>query len=291
MQKIHLDKVEFYITNVCNLTCENCNRFNNYNFKGWQNWQDFSAIYSRWSELLTINHVVIMGGEPLLNPSILEWARGLIKFSTAWPVQILSNGTRINHVHGLYDFLLNNPAWVGITLHNPNEIHEIMAQVENFLRGPVEKIQGEQNNPFGAPMCYRDSNGIMIPFWTTSIFQQSAILRNEHNELTLHDSDPEQAHNICNFAQGKSYHFIGGKLYKCGPVALLPEFDRQNPLHISLQDRELLNSYQPLTLENFETYHEQFFANLDSAIPQCKFCPSYGGGGKIWPVRKGLTTN
>lgn len=232
-----------------------------------------------------------MGGEPLLNPSICEWAKGLVKFSTGWPVQIISNGTRINHVHGLYETLAKHPVWIGITLHNPDEMQEIMAQVENFLQAPVEKIHGAENNAFGAPICYRDANGVMIPFWKTTEFLQSAILRNKNNNLTLHDSDPEAAHSICNFAQGKSYHFIKGKLYKCGPVALLPEFDQQNRLDISQQDRQLLNSYQPLTLENFHGYHEEFFANLDRPIPQCKFCPSYGGGGKIWPVRKGLAIN
>jgi hypothetical protein len=96
------------------------------------------------------------------------------------------------------------------------------------------------------------------------------------------------AHDICCFAQAKNYHFVKGKLYKCGPVALLPELDQQLTLDLFDQDRYLLNSYQPLTLENFQNYHREFFDKLDDPIPQCKFCPSYGGGGKIWPIRKGL---
>lgn len=35
-----LDYMEFYITNVCNLTCTGCNRFNNYKFKGFQRWTE-----------------------------------------------------------------------------------------------------------------------------------------------------------------------------------------------------------------------------------------------------------
>jgi hypothetical protein len=74
-------------------------------------------------------------------------------------------------------------------------------------------------------------------------------------------------------------------------VALLPELDQQLDLAINDDDRRLLNSYQPLTLENFDSYHEEFFKKLDDPIPQCKFCPDYKGGGKIWPVRKGLVVN
>jgi hypothetical protein len=167
-------------------------------------------------------------------------------------------------------------------------MQQIMTEVENFLTEPVTKIQGAENNPFGAPYCYTDCNNISIPFYISNDFLQSAVIKDHDGNLTLHDSDPESAHAICVFAQSKSYHFIQGKLYKCGPVALLPEFDKQFNLKISDQDRVLLNSYQPLTLENFDVYHKEFFINLDKPISQCKFCPSYGGGGKIWPVRKNL---
>ena len=77
MSKIKLDKVEFYITNVCNLTCDECNRFNNFSFKGWQRWQDYEAIYADWNSKLDIQQLVILGGEPLLNPSICEWITGI----------------------------------------------------------------------------------------------------------------------------------------------------------------------------------------------------------------------
>ena len=285
MPKISIKKVEFYITNVCNLTCEYCNRFNHLNFKGWQDWQDYRDIYSRWSELLEIDQPVVMGGEPLLNPSVCDWAVGLCEF---WkqPVQILSNGTRINHVKNLYETLHNHKVWIGVTLHNLDHAESIIAGVERFLQSPITKITGRENNANGADVLLIDSNKIRIPFWITNSFLQNALTRDSNGARTLHDSDPIEAHNICGFAQAKCYHFIRGKLYKCGPVALLPELDTQIGLQISQQDRILLNSYQPLTLENFDSYHEEFFAKLDDPIPQCKFCPSYGGGGKIYALSK-----
>ena len=285
MAKRSIKKVEFYITNVCNLTCEYCNRFNNLNFKGWQDWNDYKDIYARWSDLLEIDQIVVMGGEPLLNPSICDWAKGLSK---TWGrfVQILSNGTRINHVKNFYDTLRNHNVWIGVTLHNLDHAESIIAEVERFLQPPVNKIFGKENNTIGAEMVLIDSNGIRIPFWITDSFLQNAILRDNNGAWTLHDSDPVAAHEICVFAQAKSYHFIRGKLYKCGPVALLPELDTQIGLQLSQQDRILLNSYKPLTLENFDSYHKEFFDKLDDPIPQCKFCPSYGGGGKIYAINK-----
>lgn len=285
MSKIKITKVEFYITNVCNLTCENCNRYNNFHFKGWQDWQDYQQIYQRWSELLDIHQPVIMGGEPLLNPTVCDWSKQISLLFNK-PVQILSNGTRINYVPKLYETLQRGNVWIGVTIHNINKMQQIMVDVEKFLIPPIQKIEGAEQNRFGAPYCYIDANNVSIPFWITDNFLQSAILKDTDGRLGLHDSDPNSAHDICGFAQGKSYHFVNGALYKCGPVALLPEFDRQFNLKLSYEDRLLLNSYQPLTLENFDSYHEEFFKNLNNPLPQCKFCPSYGGGGKIYAIDK-----
>ena len=93
--------------------------------------------------------------------------------------------------------------------------------------------------------------------------------------MTLHCSDVHRAHEICTFAQWKCYHFIRGKLYKCGPVALFPEFDQQHSLTLTAEDRELINAYQPLDLKNWDEQHQDFLARLDQPIPQCKFCPDY----------------
>jgi hypothetical protein len=56
-------------------------------------------------------------------------------------------------------------------------------------------------------------------------------------------------------------------------VGLFPEFDQQHHFDISNEDRDLLNSYQPLTVDEFDTRGQQFVDNIDEVIPQCKFCP------------------
>ena len=80
--RITIDKIEFYITNVCNLTCSGCNRYNNYKFAGWQNYDDYADIIQQWSKKINLIKPVILGGEPLLNPTINKWVEGL---RAAWP--------------------------------------------------------------------------------------------------------------------------------------------------------------------------------------------------------------
>ena len=66
---------------------------------------------------------------------------------------------------------------------------------------------------------------------------------------------------------------IKGKLYKCGPAALFPEFDQQHQFDISDSDREILNSYRPLAALEYTERGAEFLATIDDQLAMCKFCP------------------
>lgn len=274
MSKHQFGKIEFYITNVCNLNCKDCNRFNNHNFKGWQRWSDYESVYQQWSNHIGIKQIVLLGGEPLLNPDILDWIYGLNRVFNR-PVQILSNGTHINKVSGLYQALRKNGNWLGISWHNPNTLDEFEHEISQFLQGPIVKLPLDHpdNHCKDANTVWMDANKVKIPLWIQYDFYKSAIQPTINGRLTLHNSDPLLAHENCGFVKSKNYHFIKGKLYKCGPVALFPEFDQQHQLEISDQDRALINSYEPLTVEGLVQHGPGYFDQLDQPLAQCKFCP------------------
>ena len=293
------NKVEFYITNVCNLTCENCNRYNNYNFRGWQRWSDYADIYRKWSDHIELNNVVLMGGEPLLNPTITDWITGLTDVFKCG-VQVLTNGTRLNNVPGLYDALAQTRSRGGphvgslqISLHNINYFDELKQNIKSFLSKPREEygsVLGTSHpNPGFAGMYYsvRDVNDVLVNVHLSNDFHTASIQPTAAGRFTLHNSDPIVAHERCGFAMYKCYHFIRGKLYKCGPVALMPEFDEQFNLDISDEDRKLLHEYQPLTPESWSWKSQRWIDNLDKPIPQCKFCPQSFTSKIIYPVVKG----
>tara|TARA_R110000822_G_scaffold12096_11_gene43664 strand:+ start:620 stop:1510 length:891 start_codon:yes stop_codon:yes gene_type:complete len=271
-QRILIDKLEFYITNVCNLTCDGCNRYNNYKFSGWQSWDEAEPILTKWAEKIDIRHPVILGGEPLLNPDIVKWIKGVNKL---WPdhsgTQVQSNGTRIDCVKGLYEAL--DPEanrWLGISIHNPNDRDEIFARIRNFL-GPTT-VATQDKVQIGSDYQFINDSKIQIHAWMSDKFVQSNIMEVD-GKYTLYQSNPAVAHENCTFRRFKNYHMIHGKIYKCGPAALMPEFDDQNHFDISDEDRILLHSYKPLTIDEFDTRGEEFINNIDNQIDQCKFCP------------------
>ena len=283
--KRHVDKLEFYITNTCNLTCTNCNRFNNLDFRGWQRWSDYAVDYQEWAKYIEPDHIVILGGEPFLNPTLNEWVVGLNQ-AFKRPVQILTNGTRLHKNLDFYDVILNSNQqlganswknWIGVSVHNSLDIDNYIQHIRLFLKHPITETTG-----IDADYTFVDRNGIQIRVWVQDQFYQSSIKQQltqwvngqpQMGRYTLHNNDPFFAHQACGFATWKNYHMIRGRIYKCGPVALMPEFDDQYQFDLSDEDRAIMRGYQGLRVDEFDQRGREFMDNIDSVVPQCKFCP------------------
>jgi organic radical activating enzyme len=286
------DHLDFYISNVCNLTCEECFTLSNYKFKGHQTWKDYAEIYKQWSEKLDIwSNIRILGGEPLLVPDIIDWIEGI---KTYWPdnkLTVTTNGYRLNHVKNLYDTLLKHQGSVELTIarHNPNDWETINEIINNFLVAPVtsnRKSTQKWTRPGTTGDLYiTDNNGVTIIVENQWIFSTSGVKFNtDLQKYNLHDSDPEKAHAVC--VMKKCHSMIKGKLYKCVPSFVFSEFDKQITLDISDEDRHLLNSYAPLSVDADYITTQKFILELNNSIPQCKFCPQDYVTKKIFSIEK-----
>lgn len=121
---------------------------------------------------------------------------------------------------------------------------------------------------------WTDANGVRVQIKRAWHFHESAVkIDSATGHLSLHNSDPEKAMSVCDFKT--CHHFIAGKLYKCGPVGILPSFIDQFHVDISESDQQLLNSYEPACNDWPEEKLQAFVKDLVDAKPiaQCKFCP------------------
>jgi len=137
MLKIHNHTVEMYITNVCNLACDNCNRFNNFAFKGYQRWKDSEAIYEKWSKVCDIDTFNIMGGEPFTNPDILSYIRGVRKLWPKSKIYVVTNGTHMHKIRNMIDDLRENDIRIKISLHSRQLAQKIESDLDQILESPV----------------------------------------------------------------------------------------------------------------------------------------------------------
>jgi len=283
-KKFVLPYAEFYVTNVCNLTCTGCNRFNNYKFKGWQDWHQVKDSYTIWSQEFDINCYSILGGEPLLNPTFYDWVLGLRQL---WPDSILriaSNGTQLERHQQLYDILRKDPKIIfSVCLHNKRTKKELVQKVKDFLVAPF--TYDADTTLYREKIIITDANGVSIQIHHNWWFHQGAIrLDSITGQQTLHQSDPEKAHDICH--SKTCHHFENGKLYKCGLASLFKQYDEQHQLQLSPEDRQLINSYVPLSITDSTETKQAFLNNLPNSISMCKFCPESYQGQQIFAEEK-----
>lgn len=264
------------------MACNGCNRFNNYKFTGFQRWDDYKDVYAEWARELILSSIGILGGEPLLNVDFKNWATGIRKLWPRASIKVTTNGFYLDKVDGLYDLVRTQRIRLDVGIHNKKHKPEIMKKIKEFLVAPLH-YEFDNSNPYQQHMFITDANNVRIKVEYNWWFHQGTLIA-DNGEFTLHQSDAEVAHSNCHMKT--CHHFIRGKLYKCGVVALLPEFAQQHVIKLSPEDQDLMTGYRALEITDSEPAKKQFVDNIKNSIPQCKFCPEKYHGEQIWAQHK-----
>jgi len=265
---IKLDCCEFYITNICNLTCENCNRFNNFDTKGRV---EFDVSMYEWTKDFEFGYIGIIGGEPLLHPNLGEWVDGIRSLFPTEGIVITSNGTQINKHPGLFDIVTRNNARLEISLHDKAIDAYIWEQIETFKEKGTNWI--EDKTEFTVPD--RDGNDIGLEshnlrcderftftFTDAHYFQQNQFQSWIDGKPKPCNSDPNDAHYACGIKN--SHTFYNGKLYKCGFIPSVIEYLDQ---HQAKEGWEKVYNYEPhSSTDNI--------SRLTEPEDVCSLCPS-----------------
>jgi organic radical activating enzyme len=254
MQKIKKHHLEFYITNVCNLTCDHCRSFNNNKFKGLYEFDQEAS--DKWAQKLDLAHYSIIGGEPTLHPRLEEWMRGLRQ---AWPdaeAELITNGTHLSKVKNLHDLLADYRYYLQISIHGQS-LRELIAREIFSAFGEVEI---EYIRPNG--LWLKTNKGVRIDLQNTEYLTEGLTWDEQNHDMKIYNSDPEIAHHNCNKACN---HMIDFKMYKCCVVGLLPEFLRQQG-----KTADHLLTYDGITAE---TVTKEIIERLRFPIPHCSICP------------------
>ena len=272
----NLEYAEFYITNHCNLTCNNCNRFNNHKISGSADWEQYRDIYAKWSNLVAINRIAFLGGEPLLHPKLHLM---LSDVRLWWPyseIEITTNGLLIPNIKpDLHQSIIDNKVTMYISIHNENWVSQIKQSAINSF-GELTLVDSFRINPSGGSDTYISSSGIKVILEYTYHFRPAALQTSTNRKYKLHKSNPDTAHNICDMKH--SFHFWKGCLYKCGIMVTLPYvIEQKNLVDIDADQLSLLNAYKPLTY-NEAVNNPTKLNQLRNSIAQCEFCPNQYAG-------------
>ena len=197
--------------------------------------------------------------------------------------------------------LFQNWIWKKIYSNVRDPLLPDVANIEEYqnlpidIKNEIEQIHQINIHDYLVPpepvedyVVYVDKNNIRLSYSRWDEFIIKAVKFDTKTQtMTLYNSDPEKAVSICH--GGHCAQIKEGKFYKCEAMANLPTMiDQKFPFDISQEDKNLIYSYQPATVDWGYEQFEKFLDDLNNqvAIPQCKFCPESRSKTKLFATNK-----
>lgn len=248
---IQVRHIETHVTHSCNFTCESCSHFSNDGHSGRETPESFRERIGPWAARLKPDWFLILGGEPLMNPQILEIVPIARKL---WPdpsvrIALVTNGWLL-HKFGkkLPEVLVENDIFLDVSIHHDDE---------RYLAKLMNELISACNNREGVKLHIRSSHD----HWTR-IYKGSG-----GDVLPYEDGNQRKAWDAC--ASRWCMNIREGKLWKCPPLTYLPMQKQKFPDISDKWDPYL--QYEPLEPTCTEEELAEFVDREDESF--CKMCP------------------
>ena len=281
-----LREANFYITNVCNLSCQCCWSLNNLAVSGHLMWTASQARVEQWARLVDIDSVSIIGGEPLLHPHVDQWVRELRRLwpQTSQEFTVVTNGTQLRRCStDMIKHWFEQGVALEISVHDPQHWPDISLWCQEILADLTEpyEIRVTLNQGIIAHDHVLADGTRLITLAQHWQFHSAALRSLSQAGLEFHHSDANVAHGNCPVRQ--CHYFVDGIMYKC-PLTAAAAAGIPQQFNMATEARQLLDKVQgcdPLTATSLSSW----FHGLDRTIPQCSLCPEYPQQRQpIWPL-------
>jgi len=234
--------------------------YNNFKFKGHYNFDE--SLYQPWADKFDLEYFEIIGGEPMLNPNLKTWMRGL---RVLWPgVEgiIATNGTYLSQVKDLHKLAAEYQYTIRTTAHTEDlkslVADQILSTFGECELMPVKRLPGNEHINV---LQLKTKLGVNIMVQSYINFQISPF---KNSDFEFYNSDPVIAHENCQLRS--CVRMIDGKLYKCGLVAVGPEFLKQHNKPVP----DALTNYQPIQASEIISLEQ--FSPIFEPIEACALC-------------------
>ena len=270
MQKHKIKIAQWYISHTCNLSCKNCLSYNNFNISGHERWTDNVDYVRRWSELVEIEDLSIIGGEPLGNPDLNLWVTGVREYFNTKDFKICTNGTQIER---WIDYL---PDWIdkGVVLEIHTHDKNLVSETWNNLRRAFKNIEYVKGVDYTSNTYYDEYNWVGLVNGKVAVLQSDdwnffpwgVKGKNDAGEYELYETKAKITHALCQW--NNCHYFYRGDLYKCGTLVGAQKFVTKYP--VKKEHKDLILDYKPVSL--YSNNLEDELQNLKKFVPQCGLC-------------------
>ena len=208
MSKFQLPFVEMQVTQVCNLSCLGCSNYADLKHTGYVKWEDGRKEIESWLDVMDIGDFGIMGGEPLINPELKSWIRGLRELLPTSTIRFSTNGELLDKhldvletAHEVGNFVFK------ITAHQHSE------RVEAVIEKIFNMYKWEPVFEYG---IYRFRTGNNLRFQVNRPQTFLKYYKNDYANMMPYTSDPKAAFDIC--MQQRCPLMFQGRMYKCSTL-------------------------------------------------------------------------
>jgi len=253
MQRFSMPALEYHVAYGCNLSCQQCSHYSNFHLAGkLPTIADAESEYSHWSHRLKPSRFALLGGEPLLNPEILDHIRLARQLWSESELMLVTNGFFLHRFPELPQILVDSKCRLEVSQHGTHEdyvarFQEVKSLVWSWReKYPELRIRIRQSHK-GWMRQYNIVDGKPMPF----------------------DSEPEAAYRVC--MQRSCTQLVNGNLAKCPAVAYWPQLETKARLE-SIPEWDLFRTYEACPPTATDDELRSFLET--KSIPQCALCPS-----------------
>lgn len=260
MQKLPF--LEVMVIRGCNLACEGCTTFSDLRHAGYQTWEQGLAELEPWTRRLEIEAIGFMGGEPLMNPTVRDWIRGIRELLPNAQIRFITNGLLLHKHMDIVD-LLHEVGNSVLKISHHIDDDNLLASIESIHK----KFDWEPVFEYGNHR-WKTTNEFRFQINQPDRFLKTFIGR--YDTMQPHNSDPIKAFEVC--VQQRCPLLYRGNIFKCGTLALTPEL-------LSRFDYPNLDKWKPyldhgLSPDCGELELAQFITNFGKPNKLCRQCPT-----------------
>jgi organic radical activating enzyme len=250
---IRIPFLEMDMSFACDLACPGCSHYSNFGHKGHVPFSQGEGWLRSWAMRVTPGTFSMLGGEPLLNPDLLDylWLAGEL-----WPEAervLITNGMNLKRHPKLFETMADTGTRFDLSFHSFQDL----PYLEKFNRALVEVELARQKFKFR--MAFRNSE---YRFFKT--------YRGEGAGMRPYaERAPADSWDVCLSKHCMTLH--RGMLWKCPPLAFLELACDKFGLNELEAWRPYL-AYKPLPIS---ACHQEMAVFLEKgAEPACAMCPT-----------------
>ena len=262
MTKPTLPFVEIMVTQACNLSCHGCTNYSDLVHSGYLTWEQGRKQLLSWLERVNIADFGILGGEPLMNPDIRAWIRGLRELMPEAQIRFTTNGLLLEKNFDIVELLheIGNCVFkIAVHVEDP--------ALERTIQRVYDLYQWEPVVEYGVSRL-KTTNNLRFHHKKPDVFWKT--YQGSYADMRPHNNDPAAAFEIC--CQQTCPLLYNGAIHKCSTSGLLNDtlkrFDYPNA---EAWEQYIKPGLLPTCSDSELAAFLQNFGKPDSV---CSMCPS-----------------